>query len=298
MTYEKKSRKEKVQDAYKGITDSILESLKKGVAPWLQPWEDGGLSLPVNHSTNRAYNGVNILSLWLQGKKKGYPVNRWLTFKQARDLGGFVKKGEKGTVILFVGTFSKEEENSKGEKEETFFNFLKTHHVFNVEQTTLELPKVEKREIKTRDEIDAEIKNIKAKIKTGGDRAYFSPSEDFIRLPEPSQFKTVDDYYSTIFHELTHWSGHSLRLDRLDKNAQFGKPSYAFEELVAELGSAFLCAHYGIKGKLQHENYIGHWITKLSGDVSFIAKAASKASEAANYLIEKAEGKKAKEKSA
>ncbi len=271
------------------VTEKIIASLQKGVAPWVRPW-DSSLTdgLPTNFLTKKAYRGINTVILDMEQMAKGYERCLWLTYKQAAELGGQVRKGEKSVEIYRFQVNQVERENDYGETELRRYPMLKIYWVFNVAQIDgLDLPDISKPSAKAWAEdkkVEAMAKSTGAVIKHGGDRACFIPSKDEVHMPTKAQFKTKGDYYATLIHELVHWTGHKSRLDRLTW-APFGGADYAKEELVAEMGSAFLSARYKLDGKLQHASYIQSWLKALENDHSLIFQAASKAQKACDYLL-------------
>lgn len=275
-----------VHKLYEAVTASIIRDLEAGVAPWTKPWKDGnpdGSILPTNAATGRSYNGINIPILWHAKEQRGFKTHRWLTYRQALPLDAHVRKGEQGTTVVFT---KKHTFRDKETDEEKRIGFLRTFTVFNVDQID-GLPEPAIPEIDDKrghdDRVSPFIGATGAQISIGGDRACYIPSLDYITLPPPSAFQGIEHYHATALHELTHWSGAKKRLDR-DLSGRFGSQSYAAEELVAELGAAFLCAHLGIEGKLRHAEYIGNWIKLLMDDQRAIFTASSKASQAADYL--------------
>ena len=273
----------------KEITDTIIKSLKGGVAPWVKGWSGGQGGFPMNGGSKRRYNGVNVIHLLAVAQFRGFASNEWFTFKQANTAGGRVKRGEKGTTVVFTkwNTVVKEDPET-GEEKEHSYPMLIGHTVFNRDQLEgmPEPEAVEEMPEKLRHErADALVKLTGAKITYGDSRAYYRPSSDSISMPSIEQFEHESEFYSTSFHELVHWTGHRTRLDRL-KYENFGSEGYSFEELVAELGAAFTCGEVGIEGKLQHAEYIGSWIKVLENDYSAIFKAASLAEKATTYLLD------------
>ena len=273
------------RDFYQDITNQIIEQLESGTIPWLKPWKDGknaDPSMPYNAASKRAYNGVNVLILW----GSNYHSNGWVTFKQALDLGGKVKKGEKGTLIAFWKFINKKDED--GEKSN--FPVLRTYTVFNIEQCEdLTLPLIEPVIVEKTTALELASHNG-ATVKHVGSKAFFSPVQDTISMPPQTNFSSHAHYDSTLLHELTHWSGHKSRLDR-DFSGRFGTQSYAFEELVAEMGSAFLASSLGVSEcTLQNTAYIKTWLTVLKNDKKAIFTASSKAKQAAEFLQEATEG--------
>lgn len=280
-------------DIYEQVTDRIIGELEAGRLPWVQPWDSataGGM--PENASTGNSYSGVNILLLWLAGIEGGYTCPRWVTFKQALALGGAVQKGEKGTTVVYADRFvpKKEQERAEqtGEAPQSI-GFLKRYTVFNVAQCK-DLPAdlyigadpLPERELIPRAE--ALIAATGADFRIGGPKAFYAPGEDFIQVPPQQAFGDQVNYYRTSLHELSHWTGHTSRLDRNIKNA-FGSKDYAREELVAEMSAAFTCARLGIQPTVRHADYIGSWLEVLREDKRAIFKAASMATKAADYLL-------------
>lgn len=291
------ARKKTKTDVYQQVTDRIIAQLEQGVAPWVRPWAAGGLHR--SGRTGRVYRGINQVLLAMQAVAEGYGDNRWITFKQAKDLGGHVRKGERGTPIVFWKFGEVQVTDAAGEPvtdasgepvTERKLRFTRFFTVFNVEQCdgldTDQLPSTEREGARGADllaEADRYIEATGATIRHGGDRAFYSLTHDAITLPERDRFHSTAGYYSTAFHELTHWTGHDSRCARTF-GERFGDSAYAAEELVAEMGSAFLCAAHGIEGSLQHPEYIGHWLAVLKADKTAIFTAASKAQQAVDHL--------------
>ena len=278
----KKNRKKERINLYQEVTDRIILEMEKGTDAWQKTW---GSTMPRNLSSKRDYNGINIFLLWIEQNEKGYATGDWLSFRQAQAMGGNVRKGEQGSRIVFFKKIEKEMENAKGETEIKQILMAKYSHVFNIAQidglSKEKLAEAEREHQEARQIIDASGATIIL-----GQPSY-SPKEDLIQMPEPASFDTLNDYYSTALHELTHWSGHERRLDRnFEASKSWGDQAYAAEELVAELGSAFLSAKCGIQGKLQHAEYLSSWIKVLKNDNRAIFQAASKAREAAEFINE------------
>ena len=269
-------------DLYQEVTDKIVSEMEKGTDAWQKTW---GSTIPRNLSSKREYNGINTLLLWLEQRDQGFATGDWLSFKQAKELGGNVRKGEKGSRIVFFKKFDKEVENETGETEIKQVLMAKHSTVFNIAQ-------IEGLERAKLDELQREHQNAQELLDASGvaivrGQPSYSPKEDVIRMPELASFDTANDYYATALHELTHWSGHESRLDRDFKASKaWGDEAYAAEELAAELGSAFLSAKCGIQGKLQHAEYLNSWIKVLKNDNRAIFQAASKAREAAEFINE------------
>jgi len=273
----------KTGQLYAQVTEHVIAQLEAGIVPWVRPWrfqKTFGI-MPQNAATGRPYTGINILILWAARDAFGYASNGWMTFRQAHAKGGTVRKGEKGTPIVFMKPLRIKEPEADEEKT---IRMLRSYYVFNTEQID-GLPTAEPQIIPPQPEgrVSDFIKAIGATVQHGGNRACYVPSLDFISLPHPHQFESVGSYYATSLHEHAHWSGAKDRLNR-DLSGRFGTQSYAAEELVAELTAAFLCAHLDIEGELRHADYIGHWLQLLKSDERAIFTAAAKASQAATYL--------------
>ena len=271
---------------YQEVTDQIISEIEKGAMPWVKPWKSDS-SVEKNIVSKREYNGINRLILGMMTHFKGYQSPFYGSFKQWQDLGGTVKKGEKGIKIVFYKPVVKTEQNANtGESESFAYSCLKTYFVFNADQVEgieFEKPTVSPRVYDPQPALDDRILKTGANIKHGGGSAFFSPTGDFIGMPNRDTFNDDSSYYATILHELTHWSGAKHRLDR-DLSGKFGNSKYAFEELVAELGAAFLCQDYQIQGELRHAGYIQNWLTCLKENNQAIFKAAALAQKAADYI--------------
>jgi antirestriction protein ArdC len=278
------------KDIYESVTQSVVALLESGVEPWRKPWKSTGagpLALPVNAATGRAYRGINIPLLWAAGQQLGYESNGWLTYKQAQGIGAQVRRGEKATPVVFWKFVEKPESDEDGEKS---FAFARYYFVFNVAQVDgLPESKAAPAAPIVSDNVIDVARAAGAEIRYGGDRAFYVPSADVIRLPNPEQFESRASFQATALHELTHWTGHESRLDR-KFGARFGDEAYAFEELVAELGSAFLSATLGVENAPleHHASYVDNWLRVLQSDKRAIFTAASQAQKAADFVIEAA----------
>lgn len=289
------------QDIYQIVTNRMIQALEENRAPWIKPWSDkgGSTELPFNHVTKKYYNGINILLLWDAAERNNFVSNQWLTFNQAKTKKAKVKKGSKGTQIIFWKILEKEEYNQKTNETETKkIPMARFYTVFNADQ--VEGLKLEEKsneehikEWEDMDAVEADIASLNANIQHGGNRAYYRPKDDFIQIPEKEQFGDGGAYYATLLHEFVHWTGNDSRLER-KTGRSFGDEDYAKEELVAEIGSAFLCAEYNIEGMLQHENYIKSWIKVLKNDKRAIVSAASKAQKAVEFLHQSMQNKESK----
>ena len=248
--------------------------------------------MPKNAATNRFYSGINVLILWGAVIEHGFSTQNWLTFRQALGLGGNVRKGEHGTTVVYADRFIPDDERKRAERdgdEPGAIPFLKRFTVFNTDQCEnlpdglitapppvsegLILPQAE-----------ALIAATGADFRMGGDRAFYSPAQDYVQVPRPGAYFEPVNWHRTALHELGHWVGHPSRLAR-DLSGIFGSALYAKEELVAEMTSAFVCASLGIVPTVRHADYIGSWLDVLREDDRAIVRAASAASKAADYLF-------------
>lgn len=281
-------------DLYATITNQILADLARGVTPWTKPWAAahaaGPVSRPLRHSFE-PYSGINTLVLWGTAVERGYAAPVWMTFRQALELGGVVRKGEKGTMVVYANRITRQETDDQGEDHERSIPFLKAYTVFNVEQIE-GLPKHYAGPAETLPEseriarADAFLAATGASVDHGGDMACYNVATDRIRLPSFGTFASAHDYYATRGHETVHWTRHPSRLDRDFGRARHGDEAYAREELVAELGAAFLCAELGVDlhPREDHAAYIGSWLSVLEGDKRAIFSAAAHAQKAVDYL--------------
>jgi antirestriction protein ArdC len=281
------------------ITARIIADLEGGTVPWVQPWGRGEgaapLGLPRNAATARTYSGINILILWGRLFEGGYASQDWLTFRQAKSLGGTVRKGEKGATVCYADRFIPKGERDKvrgrqgEENEPQAVPFLRRYTVFNVEQCDglpahclAGSPPVPERQIVP--EAEALAKATLADIRIGGARAFYRVNEDAVHVPPQPAFFDQINYYRTLFHELGHWTGHPSRLAR-DLSGSFGSNPYAREELVAEIATAFVCASLGIVPTVRHADYIGSWLQVLREDNRAIFRAAREATKASDFLL-------------
>jgi len=267
---------------YQEVTDSIIKQLENGAMPWIKPWATDSTA-DKNFLSQAPYKGINRLMLGLSSMVHGFGCPVWASFKQWQTVGATVRKGEKGTKIVFYSPVTKE---NKATGDSESYNLLKTYYVFNasqVEGVTIQAPTVPDKPFNAIEAAELRIKLTGAVITHGGDSAFYAPSVDKINLPHKSSFLTESNYYATVFHELTHWSGHESRCNR-NLKGHFGNPLYAFEELVAEMGAAFLCQDYRIAGELRHAGYIQSWLKVLKEDSRAIFKAAALAQKAADHI--------------
>jgi antirestriction protein ArdC len=279
---------------YEEITSKIIAELEAGRLPWVQPWGSADVSAPLgiprNAATGRNYSGINVLILWSAVVQHGFTVQSWLTFRQALGLGGNVRKGERGTTVVYADRFVPDDERRRAHNEgeaPRSIPFLKRFTVFNVEQceslpadigvsapsvaTHLILPRVEEL-----------IRATGADVRIGGDKAYYDVAGDFMRVPPPRAFFEPINWHRTMLHDILHLVGR--RLGR-DLSATFGSKKYAYEEIVCELSTSFVCAALGIVPTVRHADYIASWTEILQEDDRAIVRAASAASKAADYLL-------------
>lgn len=279
-----------IKDTYQRITDAVIEQLEAGTKPWIRPWRGNSRgSLVPRRVTGEVYRGINVLMLWLASERAGYEENTWLTYRQAQEFGGQVRKGEKGALVVKYGTFAPKE---REDDDDRGIPYLKGYTVFNVEQIenlpqefyrlTEALPTTPVPHLEA---VETFVRNTGVAITYGGATACFRPTPDDILLPERSRFVDEVHLYSTLLHEMSHWSGAKHRLDR-DLSGRFGSESYAIEELVAELSASFLCADLGVAHDPRGNtaSYLESWLKVLKNDKRAIVSAAAKAQAAADYL--------------
>jgi antirestriction protein ArdC len=278
----------KVAELYQAVTDRIVADLEKGVKPWTQPWKgstagNGKPVLPCNLATGRAYSGVNTLILWAETMGRGYPTHQWVTFKQANDMGGRVRQGEKSVPVIFT-KWIEEEKDGKVQK----VPVVRWFYVFNRAQLSGidSIPEPEP--------MSPQIANAAAimdksgiPVVRGHTKAFYDIAADTIYLPDFKAFSSGEAYLRTAFHEAIHGTGHQKRLNR-EFGKRFGDSRYAMEELVAELGAAFLCARTNLAYASENAEYIGAWVAKMKEDNRVIFRASSHASQAAEWLYNRA----------
>ena len=281
---------------YSEITDMIIAELEAGRVPWVQPWGTAAakapLGLPKNASTDRQYSGINVLLLWGAVIERGFSGQSWPTFRQALSLGANVRKGERGTTVVYADRFVPEDEKRRaresGEDAQTI-PFLKRFTVFNTDQcenlpedVATAAPPVPAGLIEPR--VEALIAATGIDFRIGGNRAFYVPAHDYVQVPPPQAYFEPTNWHRTALHEMGHATGHVSRLRR-DFSGSFGSKKYAFEELIAEINSAFCCASLGIAPTVRHADYIGSWLEVLREDNRAIVRAASQAGKAADWLL-------------
>ena len=281
-------------DLYALTRDRIVEALERGTAPWVQPWSTSADTLPINAGTKRAYRGINMVLLAMEAQVHGYPLNRWLTYRQADELGGQVRRGEQGTSVVFwrlrnvaaiADVYPSEDEHDLPDR---VIPLLRSFTVFNVAQIDGLPPELMTAPVVTW-EPEARAEELLlmsgAVIRHSGAQAYYQAGTDEIHLPLRQWFPVGVRYYATALHELCHWTSHPSRCNR-QLGKRFADQAYAVEELIAEIGAAFLCAHCRIDGQLEHaSSYVSSWLKVLRTDKRAIFVAATGAQRASDYLL-------------
>ena len=283
------------QDVYQKVTDKIIADLEQGELTWLKPWSagnmDGRVIKPLRHN-GMAYSGINVLMLWGAAMEGGYLSPFWMTYRQAKEYGAHVRKGERGNLVVYANSITKTEEQDDGSEEERKIPFMKGYSVFNVEQIeglpehfyTKPEPIIEPAQ--RIEHADQFFVAIGADIRHCGNSAHYSGGTDHVQMPHFESFHSPEAYYATLAHELTHWTKHKSRLDRDFGRRKWGDEGYAREELVAEFGAAFLCADLAItpESGTDHAAYIQSWLKVLKKDKRAIFGAAAHAQRAADFL--------------
>jgi antirestriction protein ArdC len=283
------------QDVYTRVTNKIVADLEQGVRPWMKPWNAGNtagrITRPLRHN-GVPYSGINILMLWASSIEQGFAAPHWMTFKQAIELNAHVRKGEKGSLVVYANTITKTEDDGSGNEIERDIPFMKGYTVFNAEQIEglpeIYYTKSEAQLTTVERDQRAEVffASIRADIRYRGDRAFYSCDGDYIQMPVIEAFRDAQSFYATLAHESTHWTKHPSRLERDFGRKTWGDEGYAREELVAELGAAFLCADLGLTPEVRddHASYIASWLTALKNDKRAIFSAAAHAQRAVDFL--------------
>ncbi len=283
-------------DVYQKITDRVVAELEQGVRPWLKPWNAGHAAARIVRplrANGIPYQGINVLMLWSEAIEKGYASPMWMTFKQALESNAHVRKGEHGSLVVYADKIIRSEtDRETGEEAERAIPFMKGYTVFNVEQIE-GLPDHYYAKPAPRGETVQRIARAEsffaatgATVRHGGNMAFYAISHDRVQMPPIEAFRDTESYYATLAHEMTHWTRHPSRLHRDFGRKRFGDEGYAMEELVAELGSAFLSADLELTPEVRddHAAYIGSWIKVLKNDKRAIFTAASHAQRAADFL--------------
>ncbi|MCG8274057.1 MULTISPECIES: ArdC family protein [Aquamicrobium] len=294
------SRKEKNAtrvDIYARITERIIAQLEEGVRPWVQPWRAGNaagrITRPLRHN-GEPYSGMNVLLLWSEAMARGYAAPIWMTFKQARELGAHVRKGQTSSTVIYASRFTKTETDARGDEVERDIPFLRAYGVFNVEQIEglpehyYHRPAPVIDPVERIERADRFFAHAGAKVRHGGSRAFYAPSSDHIQMPPFETFRDAASYVAVLSHEHIHWTAKADRVGRDLTRYAKDKTERAREELVAEIGSALLCADLGIVPELEprpdHAAYVGSWLSVLGDDKRAIFQAAAHAQRAVNFL--------------
>jgi antirestriction protein ArdC len=282
-------------DVYQRITNRIVAELEQGVRPWFKPWNAehaaGRITRPLRHN-GQPYSGINVLMLWSEAVAKGYAAPIWMTFKQAQELGAYVRKGEHGSLVVYADRITRTETDDTGQDVERQIPFMKGYTVFNVEQIdglpahyhAKAAPVLDP--VQRIEHAEEFFAATRADIRHGGNMAFYAIGSDHVQMPPFESFRDAESYYQTLGHETVHWTRHEKRLARDFGRKRFGDEGYAIEELVAELGSAFLCADLGLTPapRADHAAYIASWLKVLKDDKRAIFTAASHAQRAADFL--------------
>lgn len=278
----------------KQVTDRIVSALEKGIKPWVRPWSiDGNMGHPTSFATKKRYNGINPILLDLAALEKGYESRYWGTFGQWKKHGASVKPGEKCTYIIFFDIKKKTTTDAKGNEDIEKYAIMKYFAVFNIDQTVgsdvdkfrADPDKGNDFSLVSYEEADRIIESTGASIHHGGNSAHFRPIDEQINIPLKKKFKTVESYYSTLFHELSHWSDFR---NGAKAPKRFGDDDYFFGELVAEISANYLCTETKIPSSGRWDDsidYLGGWIERMKKDSSWIFKASTRASQASDYIL-------------
>lgn len=283
------------RDVHAEITNQLVASIEANPGEFSLPWRRnaGALHMPVNALTGNRYNGINVLSLWVAAEVLGYTAPIWGTYRQWAERGAQVRKGEKSSLVIFYKEFETDPDPTDAD-DTGKRRVARASFVFNASQVDgFDLPSAPETlgPVERIGNADRFVTATGASVSHGGDRAFYRPSTDSIQMPDEGLFTGTDtmsrneSYYATLVHELVHWSGAQHRLDR-QMGKRFGDNAYAAEELVAEIGAAFLCAELGIMQDVRpdHAQYLANWLKLLKSDTKAIFTAAARASEAVTYL--------------
>ena len=283
------------QDIYTRITAKIVASLEAGVRPWIKPWSGanaaGRITRPLRYN-GMPYSGINILMLWASAIEQGFASPSWMTFKQALELDACVRKGEKGSLVVYANSVTKTEQNDAGEDIAREIHFLKGYTVFNCDQIEglpeqyYVKPEPKFNPVQRIEHAEAFFASTRADIRYRGGQAYYAQELDYIQMPPIEAFTDAEAFYATLAHETVHWTKHQSRLERDFGRKSWGDAGYAHEELVAELGSAFLCADLELTPEVRddHASYLSYWLEVLKSDSRAIFAAAAHAQRAVDYL--------------
>lgn len=297
---------ERQNDIYTRVTNKIITDLEQGVRTWMKPWNSdhlaGRITKPLRHN-GLPYQGLNVILLWAAATEREFTSSRWMTYRQAAELGAQVHKGEKGELVVYANKLTRTDTDEQGEEVEIEIPFMKGYTVFNVEQITglpehyYAKPEPISPKIAPDEKLDAFFENTGADIRYGGGQAYYAQGSDHVQMPFLECFSGAESFYATLAHEMTHWTNHPERLNRSFGRKQWGDEGYAREELVAELGAAFLCADLGITPEIRYDHaaYMASWLKVLKNDKRAIFAAAAHAQRAVNHLqnLQPEEGREA-----
>jgi antirestriction protein ArdC len=283
------------RDVYARVTAQIINSIEQGVGNWRMPWHTSGRHAfsPINITSKKPYRGINTVCLWAAAQSKGYESGEWGTYKQWQDRGGQVRKGEKATTVV-LWKFANSTESQDGDEHPASSSrllFTRGYAVFNACQVDGYIAKTESEKpmLERIEQAERFFKSVGSNLRHGGNQAFYAPATDHIQMPPFQVFKESVGYYSTLAHEHTHWTAPASRCDR-QLGKRFGDNAYAAEELIAELGAAFVCAHLGLSSEPRedHAQYINSWLRVLKADKRAIFTAASKAQQACDWLVQRA----------
>lgn len=282
-------------DVYTRVTNEIVAQLEAGTRPWIQPWQAshaaGCVSRPLRFNAV-PYRGINVVLLWLAAMRNRFTCPLWMTYRQAAELCGQVRRGEKASLVVYASKFTRQKTGDDGEGQEYEVPFLKSYSVFNCEQIE-GLParyyaQAEQtlQPINRMERAEQFFANTRADIRHGGSMAYYSPAADYVQMPPLQTFHSAESYYATLLHELTHWTRHASRLAREFGCKRWGDEGYSMEELTAEMGAAFLCADLGPTPEVRddHAAYVASWLKVLKHHQRAVFAAAAHAQRAADYL--------------
>jgi antirestriction protein ArdC len=283
------------RDVYARVTAQIINAIEQGVGTWRMPWHTSGRYAfsPINVASKKPYRGINTVCLWAAAQAKGYERGEWATYQQWQDKGAQVRKGEKATLVVFwkFANDSGESQEDGTDSGRSRLLFTRGYSVFNAAQVDGYTPKADA-DIAMPERIahaEAFFQAIRADLRHGGNQAFYSPASDHIQMPPFGAFAENVSYYSTLAHEHTHWTAPAARCNR-QLGKRFGDNAYAAEELIAELGAAFTCAHLGLstEPREDHAQYLASWLRVLKADSKAVFTAASKAQHATDWLIARA----------
>jgi antirestriction protein ArdC len=290
-------------DVYRKVTDAIIQAIEQGAGNWRMPWHTSGRFAfsPINVTSKKPYRGINTVCLWAAAQAKGYERGEWATYAQWQERGAQVRKSERSTTVVFWKFANSAAETDDGESPKANGSrllFTRGYSVFNAAQVDGYAPMAEPGVpmLERIEQADTFFRSVGATVRHGGNQAFYAPVTDHVQMPPFQAFRESVSYYSTLAHEHTHWTATAGRCDR-QLGKWFGDSAYAAEELIAELGAAFTCAHLGLstEPRADHAQYIQSWLRVLKADKRAIFTAASKAQQACDWLVQRAEAGRASE---